>query len=148
MSDLALREYGTGVGEAGLGGRDTYWDAYASYASHYGTAAPQPLPSNQAYINGTPFASLVGTSTGNGWFYAADPNNASFQIGYNVLGGGWDYRNTVTGNGVVADGLVTTTTTSPGYGGTTVTSTVPAPATSYDQAYQAKFGDAPGEYPE
>jgi hypothetical protein len=86
----------------------------------------------QMSLTGTPFTDLVGTTTENtpGWYYAADPNDSNFQIGYDAANGTWDLQNLTTGNGVVADGL--------------------GSATTYDQAYQlyqAAFGDAPAEVP-
>lgn len=138
---------GTGVWAAGLSGRDSYYDAFNSYQSYYGIAPASPLPSNQIVINGAPFNNLVGTTTGDGWYYASDPFNSAFAIGYNASTHAWDFENTATGNGVVSNQLLSRTIRiPPELGGGT--ETVPVNATSYSQAYgayQTAFGDAPTE---
>ena len=83
-------------------------------------------------IPNAPFANLVGTTTtlNPGWYYAADPNDSNFQIGYDVETGQWDFQNLTTGSGVIASGLGTAATYDQAY-----------------QAYQAAYGDAPPEFP-
>ncbi len=121
---------GQGVWAAGLGNstsRSTYAGVYALYQNHFGNAPASSLPSNQIYINGTPFGALLATATSDGWYYATDPNDSNFEIGYNTQTLAWDFTNTATGNGVSDQD-----------------------ASSYDaayQAYQGAYGDAPLEYP-
>ena len=68
----------------------------------YAATVLQSIDEDLAF-SGTPFNGLTGTASGqnDGWYYAADPNNPNFSIGYNIETGAWDFENATTGAGVV-----------------------------------------------